>query len=71
MRRSKKQLYAEMRKYQNMVVEMAKNPTECNNCLELEEVLVLKERRIDTMIHNIQKYMRENGLMKKFLKEIL
>jgi hypothetical protein len=58
-------------KANGIIAQQAKGPPECNHCLELEEILVQKESRISTMIHNIQKYLKENGLMKAFLKEIL
>jgi hypothetical protein len=71
MKRTKEQILCELRRANGMIAQMAEEPRECNNCLSLQDTIDRKEKRIDTMIHNIQKFMKENGLLKKLLKEIL
>jgi hypothetical protein len=71
MKRTKEQLRTELFRANGMIAQMAEEPRECNSCLNLQDTIDRKEKRIDTMIHNIQKLMKENGIMRNLLKEVL
>jgi hypothetical protein len=69
-KRSKIQIYEALLKTQGIIAEMAK-PDNCSRCADKDRYLNLKDERIDSQMINIVKYLKENRLLRTFIKEII
>jgi hypothetical protein len=71
MKRTKEQLYEALQKAHSIIAQQAKDPEDCRGCIQKEEYLQLKDLRIESQGLNLVKFMKENNVLRTFIKEVL